>query len=255
MLFVFKSPGCTGTRGAFVSGVALVVVCAGGARADVVINFDTDAFGNPITVPCAFAETTALRDLYAPLGVTFAGPAPNDGGAHIDTCGNFNFSPLSGDNFLVFNPNATLQDGGTPTGPQTLIFCPAASAVSIWAVGGSGSFFMQAFDVNDVQLTSDFAANVLGYSHLSVSAPGIKRVVLDAQFDPQISWAYDDLEFRFCQWDCEQTPNGDVDLIDFLTLIGDWGSQGDCDFDGGGVGINDLLALLSNWGPCPYNCQ
>jgi hypothetical protein len=24
-----------------------------------------------------------------------------------------------------------------------------------------------------------------------------------------------------------------------------------CDFDGDGVGINDFLELLSNWGPCP----
>jgi hypothetical protein len=24
-----------------------------------------------------------------------------------------------------------------------------------------------------------------------------------------------------------------------------------CDFDGGGVGINDFLDLLGHWGPCP----
>ena len=29
------------------------------------------------------------------------------------------------------------------------------------------------------------------------------------------------------------------------------GRPGSCDFDGGGVGINDFLELLGNWGPCP----
>jgi len=26
---------------------------------------------------------------------------------------------------------------------------------------------------------------------------------------------------------------------------------GNCDFDGGGVGITDFVALLSHWGGCP----
>ena len=52
-----------------------------------------------------------------------------------------------------------------------------------------------------------------------------------------------------CLWDC---GNGDltVDIVDFLTLLFQWGGPGTCDFDGGGVGITDFLTLLGAWGPC-----
>jgi hypothetical protein len=45
-----------------------------------------------------------------------------------------------------------------------------------------------------------------------------------------------------------------VDVVDFLLLLADWGSDpgGPPDFNGdGNVGITDLLTMLSNWGPCP----
>ena len=53
-----------------------------------------------------------------------------------------------------------------------------------------------------------------------------------------------------CPWDCDNS-DGDVGIVDFLALLGQWGGPGACDFDGGGVGITDFLALLGNWGPCP----
>ena len=54
-----------------------------------------------------------------------------------------------------------------------------------------------------------------------------------------------------CPWDCEVgNADGIVGIIDFLTLLAQWGGPGSCDFDGGGVGINDFLELLANWGPC-----
>ena len=54
-----------------------------------------------------------------------------------------------------------------------------------------------------------------------------------------------------CPWDCGGDLNGDVGIVDFLALLGQWGDPGSCDFDGGGVGIVDFLELLGNWGPCP----
>ncbi len=56
-----------------------------------------------------------------------------------------------------------------------------------------------------------------------------------------------------CPWDCDgsESTDGTVGIVDFLTLLAQWGGPGSCDFDGGGVGINDFLALLANWGPCP----
>ena len=56
-----------------------------------------------------------------------------------------------------------------------------------------------------------------------------------------------------CPWDCDsgESIDGTVGIVDFLTLLGQWGGPGSCDFDGGGVGITDFLELLANWGPCP----
>ena len=54
-----------------------------------------------------------------------------------------------------------------------------------------------------------------------------------------------------CPWDCGD-GDGNVGIVDFLALLGQWGGPGSCDFDGGGnVGITDFLALLANWGACP----
>ncbi len=46
-----------------------------------------------------------------------------------------------------------------------------------------------------------------------------------------------------CPWDCDggESTDGTVGIVDFLTLLAQWGGPGSCDFDGGGVGINDFL--------------
>ena len=56
-----------------------------------------------------------------------------------------------------------------------------------------------------------------------------------------------------CPWDCDggESTDGTVGIVDFLTLLAQWGGHGSCDFDGGGVGIDDFQELLANWGPCP----
>ena len=54
-----------------------------------------------------------------------------------------------------------------------------------------------------------------------------------------------------CQSDCGDA-NGIVGIVDFLTLLSQWGMQNtSCDIDNFGVGITDFLELLANWGPCP----
>jgi hypothetical protein len=56
-----------------------------------------------------------------------------------------------------------------------------------------------------------------------------------------------------CIWDCGN-GNGEVDVVDFLALLADWGPNvgSPCDFNGDGfVDIIDFLQLLANWGPCP----
>ncbi len=54
-----------------------------------------------------------------------------------------------------------------------------------------------------------------------------------------------------CPWDCGGDNDGEVGIVDFLSLLAQWGTPSTCDFDGGGVGIVDFLELLANWGPCP----
>jgi hypothetical protein len=57
-----------------------------------------------------------------------------------------------------------------------------------------------------------------------------------------------------CPWDCAPPPDGVVNIVDFLAMLGQWGLPGSCDFDGGGVTITDFLLLLGNWGPCTVKC-
>ena len=55
-----------------------------------------------------------------------------------------------------------------------------------------------------------------------------------------------------CQWDCQDTPNGFVDIGDMFKLFGHWFAAGPCDFDSSGLGdINDLFEMFGNWGICP----
>jgi hypothetical protein len=55
-----------------------------------------------------------------------------------------------------------------------------------------------------------------------------------------------------CPWDCGDPPDGLVNVVDFLTLLSQWGQIGvACDFDGGGVTITDFLKMLAQWGDCP----
>ncbi len=53
---------------------------------------------------------------------------------------------------------------------------------------------------------------------------------------------------------CSFDIDGDegVGITDLLELLSAWGQTDvPADFDGGGVGITDLISLLSSWGPCP----
>ncbi|MHC4220164.1 MAG: hypothetical protein ACYSU7_17095 [Planctomycetota bacterium] len=57
-----------------------------------------------------------------------------------------------------------------------------------------------------------------------------------------------------CTCDCQETPDGIVNIADFFAILAQWGQIGtSCDFGVGapGVGINEFFHLLANWGPCP----
>jgi hypothetical protein len=66
----------------------------------------------------------------------------------------------------------------------------------------------------------------------------------------------DDLSFQvaICEHTCVGDTNADgyVDGSDLGSLLGQWGTQGSCDFNGDGlVDGNDLGMMLAAWGPCP----
>jgi hypothetical protein len=171
------------------------------ARADF-INFDHDAFGNPITAPNGFSQAIHLSELYVPLGVHFIGPGGNNGGAILNEGSGFGVPAHSSPNFLAFNRLATLADGGIPTDPETIRFDFLVSNVSIFAAGGQSTgivtFTMDAFDANGLLVASDTSTVPSGiYTQLNVSsAVGIERVVLrETNTDFQQAWVYDDLSY------------------------------------------------------------
>jgi hypothetical protein len=57
-----------------------------------------------------------------------------------------------------------------------------------------------------------------------------------------------------CPCDCALSPDGVVNVVDFLALLADWGGTGPCDCADGGdgtVNVVDFLAMLGAWGSCP----
>jgi hypothetical protein len=138
----------------------------------------TDSNGNAINAPTLFAETTALRDLYAPLGVHFDGPGGNNGGAILDQGSIFSVgAALSQPNFLAFNFESEMSDGGIPDGPETISFDALASSVSIYAGSGS-TYTLTAFNSSDSQIGQDVVTDHGGWNLLSVAASGIKSVTI-----------------------------------------------------------------------------
>jgi hypothetical protein len=131
--------------------------------------------------PCGFASTTRLTDRYAALGVIFEGPGGNDGGAILDECGNFSVSGQSSPNFLAFNSNSQLEDGGVPRGPETIWFQTAVSEVQINAGSNSGagqSITMEAFDAGSNLVASATITLASNLQPIKVSAERIVRVVI-----------------------------------------------------------------------------
>lgn len=145
--------------------------------------------------PSTFANTVALTEAYAGLGVHFAGPAEKDGGAILDQDSSFGLGALSGRNFLAFNRQSGFSGGGVPQDPETILFDSLMATVSVYAAGGrtTDTFTMMAYDAADVLVDTD-TITTLEWGLLSVSSPGgIRRVVLTQSGDH--AFIYDDLSF------------------------------------------------------------
>ncbi|HUR26746.1 MAG TPA: hypothetical protein VM509_01055, partial [Planctomycetota bacterium] len=97
--------------------------------------------------PCVFSSGIPLREEFAALGVHFSGPSALDGGAVLDQCGGFGFNGHSGTNFLAFNSNAQMSNGGRPILPEEIRFDQRCMQASIWVGSQSAVVFtLDAFD-------------------------------------------------------------------------------------------------------------
>jgi hypothetical protein len=174
-----------------------------------VIKFDD------VSAPCLFIDTTALKNKYAALGVIFMGTGGSkNGGAILNECGNFDVTGHSSPNFLAFNANAPMSDGGIPKYPEIMLFLKPISSVQINAgsgFGNTGKVFMLAFGpsiaVDDVinkdlkKLQSlkglvgfDVIDNSSRLQTLAVQGKGIGLVIIAAQLSyPAL--VLDDLAF------------------------------------------------------------
>lgn len=161
----------------------ITVLLAVGAGAG---QIDFDGTG----APCNFVNTTPLTDLYAGLGVLFAGPAVGQGGAILNQCGNFGVNAHSGEEFLAFNRGLYALD------PETVTFSQPYTDISIWGASGFGSagFRMDGYFGPNL-IDSSTAYSTGGWVQLAISDPGgFDRIVL-TEIGGDSAWVYDDLVF------------------------------------------------------------
>lgn len=142
-------------------GTAVVLPIPPGYK---VVDFDD------MPAPCLFDLAVAVRTEYETVGVTFEGQNLVDGGAVLDSCSGFSVTGFSGTNFLAFNKNALLQDGGTPTSPETLLFDQAVSDLQL-NVGHAlaGTVTVTAYDINNLVIGED---TLIGTSALQTLSLG-----------------------------------------------------------------------------------
>jgi hypothetical protein len=163
---------------------SLLILPVSAVAAGIFIQFDD------LSAPSLFTATAPLTNQYALSGVTFEG-----GGAILNEFSNFGVDPKSGSNFLAFNRNAIMSNGGIPMDPETIVFTQTWKTVSIWAAGGDSTdtFLMEAFGTGG-NLVDTASITTQGWSILTVSSgtENIKKVVL-TQTAGDGKFVFDDL--------------------------------------------------------------
>jgi hypothetical protein len=120
------------------------------------------------------------------------------------------------------------------------------------ALGPGGDLFVTQYSGN-VELIVDAAGNAAGLADNDSLDWFNTAGEVDFSSYPGVDVAVGEAGVP-CPWDCQPSPNGSVDVSDFLAMLAQWGVVGaPCDFDEppDGVNVTDFLAILANWGPCP----
>ncbi len=138
----------------------------------------------------------------------------------------------TGDDVVVLNGDTVIARTGDP--------------VTLGGAGPLTEAFLGAFAANDAFLSDDLNDDLVDDRELYAFA-----TLHDDQGEP-LGDAFVVVRMDAdCPWDCG-VVDGEVDVLDFLALLADWGMIGSaCDFNGNGVDVVDFLKLLSAWGPCP----
>jgi Bacterial Ig domain len=160
------------THIASLTGLVLALVPATSLAATRTINFDD------ITAPTLFVDTSPAAEQYASLGVHFAGPAANDGGAILNIS-SFTVTGESPPNALAFNTGATYTGGGVPRGPETITFDTPIHSASIRAgQSGGGTVRLTAFD-GTTAVSTNFQTSQPALQSLEVAAARITSLRLE----------------------------------------------------------------------------
>ncbi len=172
----------------------------------------------------------------------------------------------NGSNDVSFLMN---QGDGTFFGPLNLAVGTEPLSIDVVDADSNGLLDISVVATTGLERTEQVFLNQGGFFSFSATLP--KSVLADANFvvsGLMDENAYDDLvtvnedanptggsvtvllNDRDCPWDCGD-GDGEVGVVDFLNLLGTWGSPGNCDYDGNGVDVTDFLDLLAHWGACP----
>ena len=156
-----------------------------------------------IEVTGSFSQEVRLTNRYAALGVIFAGPGGNDGGAILNESGSFGVTGHSSPNFLAFNPSATMNDGGTPQSPETIYFSTPVNFVQVLTGSGAfggGTVTLSAYDVDNTLVDNASVALASAVTPISVTGVAIVRVVITNSSSSY--FIIDDLQFTYANLEC-----------------------------------------------------
>jgi hypothetical protein len=108
------------------------------------------------------------------------------------------------------------------------------------------------YDLNGTSGNPDGADDVHCVLVQTVTVPGSGSAVMEILHTYGQQTPYG-LATEDCPCDCADGGDGTVNVVDFLALIGEWGTAGACDCADGGdgtVNVVDFLAMIGVWGPC-----